>query len=322
MKKLRIAQISPLRFPVPTSKRGGNERVISYLTEELVRRGHDVTLFASGDSKTKANLVSVRKIALNTTKFDENNNLWNIFNHSFSFEHANEFDIIHCHWDIMGAMLQRFVKTPVLNTSHCVFSPEKCVHDIYKHYKDDLNIAFISEKQKKNIPINFKNSWVIRNGIDFAPFKFSKNPKNHLVWVGRVTPGKYLKEAILVAKQAKEKLFFAGQIEDFSKDYFEKEIKPLLDNNIKYVGELNIGQLSKFYGSAKACIFPLGLAKIESLACGTPIINFSKNAVDDIKNISQIDRAECRKFAEENYSIKKMVDEYEKVYYQIIGDKK
>lgn len=207
MKKLRIAQVSPLRFPVPDEKRGGNERIISYLTEELIKRGHKVTLFASGDSKTKAKLVSVKEKALNSLIFNEDNHWWNIFNHSFAFEKASNFDIIHYHWDIMSVFFQRFIKTPVVNTSHFVFSPQKSLETIFKYYKNDINMVFISDKQKNNSSIKFKNNWVVPNGINVSKFNFNNKPKDHLVWVGRFTKDKFAKEAIEVARQTGQKLF-------------------------------------------------------------------------------------------------------------------
>ena len=337
MKKLRIAQVSPLRFSVPDGKRGGNERIISYLTEELKKRGHEVTLFASGDSKTKAKLVSLREKSLNNLIFNEDTHWWNIFNHSFAFERASEFDIIHCHWDLMGALFQRFVKTPVVNTSHYIVTPQKVVQGIFEYYKDDINLVFISDKQKNNSSIKFKNNWVVQNGIDISTFKFNPKPENHLVWAGRMTPDKKAKEAIEVAKKSGEKLLLAGQIEEFAKEYFEKEIKPELNSQIQYVGELSQEELSDFYGSAKACIYPIGLVILESMACGTPVIclpNAKVNqdvgfqieevsqAVEAIKNISNIKREDCRKWVEKNFKVERMVDDYEKIYYEIIKNRK
>ncbi|MBU3935003.1 glycosyltransferase family 4 protein [Patescibacteria group bacterium] len=339
MKKLRIAQISPLRFSVPAEKRGGNEMIISYLTEELVKRGHKVTLFASGDSKTKAKLVSLLKKPLNCLYFTESNYWWNIFSHSFAIEKASDFDIIHCHWDIMGAFFQRFVKAPVLNTAHYIMSPRKSVQDIFEYYKNDLNIVFIRDEQRDNSPIKFKNSWVVYNGIDVSKFKFSEKGKDHLVWAGRLVPGKDVKEMIKVAKKSGEKLFLAGQIEEHSREYFKKEIKPHLGSRIKYVGELSQKELSDFYGSAKACLYPAGLVTLESMACGTPVISpvrkkmimenktgfvvkDTAEAVRAIKKIGEINRHDCRKWVEDNFSVEKMVDEYEKIYYEMLKRKK
>lgn len=336
MKKLRIAQVSPLRLPVPAEGKGGNERIISYITEELVKKGHQVTLFASKDSKTKAKLIPALDKSLDTVPFSVENFWWNIFSHSFAFEKSSEFDVIHCHWDIMGALFQRFVKTPVLNTVHYIDSPQKKVWGIFDHYKNDINIAFIAEKQKKNSPIKFDNCWVVPNGTDISNFKLNLKPKNHFVWAGRITPNKKIKEAILTAKQAGIELLLAGDIPEEQKDYFEKEIKPELNSKIKYIGELSFKELSNFYGSAKGCLYPMGLVRLESMACGAPVIVLGKNiksvesgktgfvaenieqTLDSIKKIDQINRQDCRKWVKNNFSIEKMVDEYEKIYYEII----
>ncbi len=337
MKKLRIAQVSPLRLPVPDEKRGGNERIISYLTEELKKRGHKVTLFASADSKTNAKLISAKEKSLNNFIFDIDTIRWNIFNHSFAFEKASEFDIIHCHWDLMGAFFQKFVKTPVVNTSHYVESPEKSVQKIYDYYKDKLNIIFISDKQKNNSKIKFKNNWVIQNGIPVSDFKFNAAPGDHLVWVGRMAPDKFAKEAIILAKKTRHKLLMAGQIEEYGREYFEKEIKPELNSEIQYVGELSYKELSNFYGSGKACLYPVGLATLESLACGTPVIGLPNKKINNkvgfsiqnieqavlaVKNISEIRRKDCRNWVEQNFSIERMVDQYEEVYRQILKKQK
>ncbi len=340
MKKLKIAQISPLRLPVPAEKKGGNERIISYITEELVKRGHDVTLFASGDSKTNAKLVPLLEKSLDTVIFSRDNFWWNIFSHSVAFEKASKFDVIHCHWDIMGAFFQKFVKTPVLNTVHYVETPQKIVWNIFEYYKNDVNIAFITENQKKNSPIKFKNCWVVPNGTDTSQFKFNLHPKNHFVWAGRTTFNKNIKEVLALAKASKIELLLAGDTPKERVDYLEKEVKPHLNSKIKHIGELSLKELPEFYGSAKACLYPMGLVKLESMACGTPIIVLDNNklkktsmivdkktgfivknteeAVDAIKKIDTINRHDCREFVEKNFSIEKMVDEYEKIYYEII----
>lgn len=344
MKRLRIAQISPLRLPVPADGKGGNERIISYVTEGLVKRGHDVTLFASGDSKTKARLVPLLKKSLDTVIFSKDNFCWNIFSHSAAFEKASEFDVIHCHWDIMGAFFQRFVKTPVLNTIHYAESPQKTVWNIFEYYKNDVNIVFITENQKKNSPIKFKNCWVIQNGTDTSQFKFNSKPKNHFVWAGRTTFNKNIKEVLALAEASGIELLLAGDTPKERTDYFEKEVKPRLNSKIRHVGELSLKELPNFYGSAKACLYPMGLVRLESMACGTPIIVLDSNkfrktrmvidqktgfivkntgeAIKAIKKIDTINRHDCREFVEKNFSVEKMVDEYEKIYYEIIRRKK
>ena len=343
-RNLKIAQIAPLWFPIPPKKYGGTERIISYLTEELTKRGHRVTLFASADSKTKAKLASVSKKGLVSRKIPWDDWCWNNFNYSLVFKEAKKFDIIHSHWTPLGIFFEQFVKTPVLHTFHN--TPIKTDHrwQILKYYKKDSNVVFVSRKQKRNAPFSFKNQWVVYNGVDFSQFKFKKEPKDHLVWIGRISKKKGIENAILAAKKSKKKILLAGQIQPKEKDYFEKRIKPHLSKKVKYVGELSQKDLSDFYGPAKVLLYPIeweepfGLVVIEAMACGTPVIAFKKGSMPEIikngktgflvqdvpqmikaiKNIDRIKREDCRKRVEKYFNYKKMVDNYEKIYYQLI----
>jgi len=347
---MKIAQIAPLWFSIPPEKYGGTERIVHFLTEELVKRGHDVTLFASGDSKTKAKLISVTKRGLISRGIPWKDWWWNNFNYSFAFERAKEFDIIHSHWTPMGMYFQRFTKTPVLHTFHNL--PNKSGHrwQIFSYYKKS-NAVFISKKQRKISPVRFKSEWVVYNGIDINQFKFNEKPKEHFIWIGRISPQKGPETAIEVAEKLGLNLILAGQLQPMHKDFFEKEIKPHLGRKIKYIGELSQRELSPFYGSALAFLYPLewqepfGLCMVEAMACGTPVIAFNRGSVPEIvsnektgfvvpffdkkkkKNtgglieavgkIDQIKRRRCRNWVENNFTIKKMVDNYERIYYKL-----
>jgi glycosyltransferase involved in cell wall biosynthesis len=343
MKKLRIAQIAPLWFPVPPKKYGGTERIIHFLTEELVKRGHDVTLFASGDSKTKAELISVTKKGLISQGVPWYDWWWNNFNYSFAFEKANEFDIIHSHWTPLGFFSQNFVKTPVLHTFHNI--PPKNDHrwQIFNHFKNS-NVVFISKKERKNCPLRFEREFVVYNGIDLVQFKFQKEPNDHFIWIGRIEPKKGPAKAVILAKKMKLKLLLAGRLDPSQRDFFEKEIKPYLNEKIKYLGELSQNQLTFFYGRAKAFLYPLeweepfGLCPVESMACGTPVIAFDRGSMKEIikngktgfvvkdikemvgaiKNIGKIKREDCREWVKKNFTIEKTVENYVKIYYQLI----
>jgi glycosyltransferase involved in cell wall biosynthesis len=343
MKKLKIAQIAPLWFSIPPKKYGGIERIVSYLTEELVKRGHDVTLFASGDSKTKAKLVSVVNQGLISQGVPWHDWWWNNFNFAFAFERAKEFDIIHSHWNILGANFQKLVKTPVLHTFHNI--PRAIDHRwrIFDYYKNDINAVFISKSEKRNCPIKFKRNWVVYNGIDLSQFKFNPHPKNHFIWIARVSKAKGIENAILAAEKTGIELLLAGQIQPMMKDYFKTKIKPRLTKKIRYLGELSQKELSDFYGQAIACLYPIeweepfGLIMAESQACGTPVIAFDRGSarevikdgktgfvvknieemIEAIKKIDQIKREDCRAWVEENFTIERMVNDYERIYYQI-----
>ncbi len=344
MKKLKIAQIAPLWFSIPPKKYGGIERIVSYLTEELVRRGHDVTLFASGDSKTKAKLVAVAKKGLISQGIPWSDYTWTGLNTSIAFEMANKFDIIHSHWGFFAAFFQKLIKTPILYTFHNIPRFDDHRWKILDYYKKDLNVVFISQSEKRNSPIEFKKSWVVYNGIDISQFKFNPKPKNHFVWIGRLSPEKGIENAIKVAEGTGINLLLAGQIQDMRKDYFEKTIKPHLSKKIKYIGEIPTEKLSDFYGQAKACLYPIeweepfGLVMAESMACGTPVIVFNRGSAKEVvengktgfvvENINEmvmtiektdkINRFACRQRVEKYFTYQRMVDNYEKIYYEIL----
>jgi len=343
MKKLKIAQIAPLWFPVPPVKYGGTERVIYYLTEGLIKQNHKITLFASKDSKTKAKLISVVKKGLISQGVSWQDWWWNNLNYSLAFEMSKNFDIIHSHWTPLGMFFQRLVKIPVLHTFHNIPPKKDLRWEVLKYFRDS-NVVFISKKQKENSPVRFKKEYVVYNGVDISFFKFNKKPKNYFLWVGRICPAKGTKEAVLIAKKAKIELILAGQVQPMYKDYFNKQIKPHLSKKIKYVGELSSKKLMLYYKNAKGFIFPpqweepFGLCLIEAMACGTPVIAFPRGsiseivkdketgfivknieeAVEAVKIISKIKREDCRNWVEKNFTTEIMVKNYEKIYYQLL----
>jgi glycosyltransferase involved in cell wall biosynthesis len=358
MRKLKIAQIAPIWYPIPPEKYAGTEKIVYYLTEELVKRGHNVTLFASGNSKTSAKLISDRKRSLTEDKIPWEDIFLGLEHFAFSFKKIKEsnFDIVHTHGGAKSIFFQNFIKTPLVYTSHGLLSPVSKklppLFEVLENYKEKLNMCFISEAQRKLCPVKFKNSWVVYNGIDMNLFRFNSKPENYFIWVGRVEPKKGVENAIKVAKIAKIKLYLVGKIDPEKEEYFQTVIKPQLSEKIKYLGELSQKRLVNLYRKAKALIFPLewnepfGLTMAESQACGTPVITFKfgstpevvkdkktgfvvpfldKNGkkniegiLEAIKNIDKIRRENCRKFVEENFTLEKMIDNYEKIYYQLI----
>ena len=352
MKKLKIAQIAPLWFSIPPKKYGGTERIVSYLTEELVKRGHRVTLFASGDSKTKGKLINVIKKHLCALPNFERQitwkeYVWNAFNTARAIELSSKFDILHTHWVWLPFLFSKFSKAPIIHTFHNVPKKEDTRWKILEYYKNDINAVFISKSEKKNCKVKFKTDWVIYNGIDISQFKFNPVGGDHFIWIGRIDPVKGIQNAILAAKETGQKLFFAGQLQEIWRGFFEEKIKPHLSKKIKYVGELSQKQLSNFYGKAKALLYlieweePFGLVMVEAMACGTPVIVFNRGSAKEVvkdgktgfvvenlkevkeamREIDKIKREDCREWVEKNFTKERMVDEYEKVYYQVLKKK-
>lgn len=351
--KLKIAQIAPLWFPIPPKKYGGTERIVSFLTDGLVDKGHDVTLFASGDSKTKAKLVSVYPQSLIEAGYDWKDPFWNLENLATVFKRTNEFDIIHCHLDIWALPFQRFTRKPVLHTLHNQLYRASITREgekrfgrleIFERNKKEVLPVFISKSEREKSAVRFPKSWVVYNGIDISQFTFNQKPKDHFIWIARIDPYKGIEGAIRAAEISGSKLLLAGRLDDYRKEYFETKIKPHLSKKIRYLGEISQEELSDFYGSARACLYPIdweepfGLVMVESMATGTPVIVFDRGSAKEIvedgktgfvvkdikemikamKKINQIDRINCRERVEKYFTYQRMVSDYEKIYYEIL----
>ncbi len=342
---MKIAQIASVIQRIPPEKYGGAEQIVFDLTNELVRRGHEVTLFASGDSATKAKLSSVFSKPVSKLSFYKpaERFVYLSLNAAPAFERASEFDIIHNHVEESGAIFSRFTKTPILNTHHGMFLDTAKI--VYKEYLKNVYFAAISNAQRSWYPeLNFIDT--VYHGIDIKKFEFNPKPKEYLLFLSKIWPAKGPHIAISVAKKTKKKLIIAGNISEKWQDYFDKEIKPHIDGkNIIYFGETDFRQKVELFKNAEALLFPInwqeafGLVMIESMACGTPVIAFDCASVPEIvadgktgfiiKNeagmaeaimkISEINREYCRKYAEERFSVQKMTDDYENVYKKIIS---
>jgi glycosyltransferase involved in cell wall biosynthesis len=301
MKKLRIAQVAPPFISVPPVGYGGTELVVHNITEELVKRGHEVTLFASGDSKTAATLVSTFDFAIKgkeETLFSPlaYKLLWM---HSLpalehvkkAYESADNFDIIHDHTHYLGLEFASFVKTPVVSTYHgsldlAVQSPIE--RYIFEKNKDHPWVA-ISENQKNNcsLPLNFAS--VIFNGIAVEDYPYQETPEDYYVWLGRITPKKGLIDAIKAAQKANVKLMISGVVNERDQEFFNKEVEPLLHSpNIVFTGASDFKKKAELFGKAKALLYPVqweepfGLVMAEALACGTPVIGYRRGSVPEI----------------------------------------
>jgi glycosyltransferase involved in cell wall biosynthesis len=342
--KLRVAQLAPLYERIPPRLYGGTERVVSYITEELVRRGHEVTLFASGDSETKATLKAGCPQALRLTGRQEMGTFLQLPMISDVFEHARErFDVIHSHLDYWSFPFAQLVDVPTVATMHGRLDIEE-LHHIYARY-NDVPLVSISDAQRVHLP---SVNWIstIYHGLPRDLLTPSYEPGKYLAFLGRISPEKRQDIGIEVAKRAGIPLKIAAKVDVVDREYFDAVIKPLLSPpDVEYIGEINEAEKSEFLGNATALMFtidwpePFGLAMIEALACGTPVIARPCGSVPEIieqgltgyiaasveelvaavKRIDGISRAGCRAQFERRFTVETMMDRYEEVYERLIS---
>ncbi|MGH2760605.1 MAG: glycosyltransferase family 4 protein [Actinomycetota bacterium] len=338
---MRIAQVAPLYESVPPKYYGGTERVVSCLTEELVRQGHDVTLFASGDSETAARLVPVahRSLRLDKHCIDE------FAHHILLLEHVvaaqEDFDVIHFHLGYMHFPIARRLTTPHLSTQHGRLDLADLM-GLYSTFRELPNVS-ISNDQRAPMPwMNWTAT--VYNGLPESTFRFHESPGDYFAFLGRISPEKRVDRAIEVAKRLKVPLRIAAKVDRVDVEYFETSVHPLLDHPlIEYVGEIGEGEKSEFLGHAGALIFPIdwpepfGLVMIEALACGTPVIAYRRGSVPEVithgvdgfivdsiddavtaATSTTIDRRKCRETFERRFSASRMATAYVAAYEQVI----
>jgi glycosyltransferase involved in cell wall biosynthesis len=343
---MRIAQIAPLWESVPPPAYGGSELVVSLLTEELVKRGHDVTLFASGDSVTQAKLESVHPKALRLDDSVKECGIYEMLNLSHVYERAAEFDIIHSHVGCAALPYVNLVKTPTIHTLHGVFSPDN--EKLFIHACRQPFVSISNAQRELRLGLNCMAT--VYNGIDPKNYVFHPEPDNppYLAFLGRISPEKGTHIAITIAKRAGWHLKIAGKVDVVDREYFATEIEPLIDGTqIEYLGEANQQQKSIILGGAVATLFPItwrepfGLVMVESLISGTPVIALNMGSVPEVlvdgltgficqtveeciealDKIPQIDRRACHDYVLENFTAKRMAEGYEAVYQQLMGDR-
>lgn len=345
---MKIIQVAPLEERVPPKKYGGTELVIYNITQELVRRGHTVYLVAAGNSKTNARLFPVFPKPLR--EYPEAMDIKN--RDSLKFIGVGKVlddlskikaDIIHNH---MGWRLLPFlpvIKAPVITTLHGPLDV-KYQQMVYGRFKK-ANYVSISKNQRKGFPsLNFVGN--VYNGIDVEKFPFSEKMGNYLAFLGRMSPEKGPIQAIEAAKKTGIKLKMAAKIDTVDREFFENMVKPHIDNKqIEFIGEIGPKEKGEFLKNALALLTPVqweepfGLYFTEAMATGTPVISFRRGSVPEIikdgetgfivnnikemveavKDIDKINRIDCRKHVEKNFSIKNMVDGYEKAYKKVLG---
>ncbi|MBF0239393.1 MAG: glycosyltransferase family 4 protein [SAR324 cluster bacterium] len=335
---MRIAMLSPIAWSTPPKHYGPWESVTSLLTEGLVSSGHQVTLFATGDSHTNGSLHSVC-----LRGYEEDSEImpkvWECLHISEVFERADQFDIIHNQFDFLPLSYSGLVDTPVLTTIHG-FSSRKIL-PVYQKYNKKTFYVSISDSDRAS-ELNYIRT--IYHGINLKQFEFQAVSEDSLLFFGRIHPDKGAKEALEVAKACGKKLILAGIIQD--QNYYKTYVEPYLDDQQAiYVGSVGPERRNELLGKASALLHlikfdePFGLSVIESMACGTPVIAINRGSMPEIiqngkngflvKNgeeannvvmrIGEIDRAECRRSVEEKFSIDRMVEQYVEVYQHILN---
>jgi glycosyltransferase involved in cell wall biosynthesis len=340
---MRIAQVAPLYESVPPRLYGGTERVVSYLTEELVAMGHDVTLFASGDSDTEARLVagSKRSLRLDGSCIDTLAHHYVLLD--MVAEQAEDFDIIHFHTDYLHLPMAKLLSLPHVTTLHGRLDCEDLV-PLYRRYRDTPLVS-ISRHQRK--PLCWAN-WVatVYHGLPADLLSEGNGRGKYLAFVGRISREKRVDRAIEIALRVGMPLKIAAKVDRGDREYYETEIKPLLSQpNIEYVGEITESQKADFFGNAYAYLFPIdwpepfGLTMIESMACGTPTIAYNCGSVPEVltpgvsgtivksideavlavEDVSGMDRGACRLEFEKRFTASTMAQNYIAVYEAIVG---
>jgi glycosyltransferase involved in cell wall biosynthesis len=341
---LRIAQIAPLYESVPPKLYGGTERVVSYITEELVRRGHEVTLFAAGNSETRAELVPGCERALRLLGKPELGSSLQLAMLAEVFETARaNFDIVHSHIDYWSFPFASLTRVPTVSTMHGRLDiPD--LHPVYRRFPE---AALVSISDSQRAPLAEMN-WVatVHHGMPRNLLRFSERPGSYLAFIGRISPEKGIDLAIEVALKSGVPLKIAAKVDAVDREYFAEVIKPrITPPMIEYIGEIDDAQKSDFLGGALALLFtidwpePFGLAMIEALACGTPVIarpcgavpevirpgitGFLAREIDElvaaVGKIDSIPRERCRREFEERFTSEVMIAKYERVYHRLIG---
>ena len=340
---MRIAQVAHLTESVPPKMYGGSERIIAYLTDELVHLGHDVTLFASADSVTTARLEPVCGDAVRNPETESERMVRLTLLQERVLQLSAQYDIIHAHLDFLAFPLARRCKTPIVTTVHGRLDlPE--LQTVYREFSE-IPLVSVSDAQRQ--PCRWAN-WkaTVHHGLPRDLYRFNSGKGGYLAFLGRISPEKGPAAAIEVAKRSGLPLRIAAKLDSADITYYEEIIRPLLrDGSIEYVGELTDCEKNTFLGDALALICPFqaesfGLVLIEALACGTPVLVYNhgsfpeivedgetgflcahiEDMVKAIDRLSAIDRARCRRSFEERFTSARMTQEYVRVYDDVLGD--
>lgn len=339
---MHIAQVAPLYESVPPGQYGGTERVVSHLTEELVRQGHDVTLFASGDSETAADLVPACPRSLRLDEGAEDHLAPHVLMLEEVYRRADAFDVIHFHIDYLHYPISRRQHTPHVTTLHGRLDlPE--LGPLYREFQD-MPVVSISDAQRA--PLNGAD-WqaTVYHGLPTDLYEFRPESEDYFAFLGRISPEKRVDRAIEIAKAVEVPLKIAAKVDPVDQRYFANEIEPMLEHPlVEYLGEIDEGEKGEFLGNAAALLFPIdwpepfGLVMIEALACGTPVVAYRHGSVPEVladervgfivsgfdeavraaRAVDHLDRRACRDYFEERFLVARMTHDYLNVYEQLV----
>lgn len=343
---MKIAQVAPLVESVPPRLYGGSERVASYLTEELVRLGHDVTLYASGDSLTSAKLRPMCEQALRLSNIPRDPLVHHLLMVNRVFNEAQLYDIVHFHIDFMHYPLARLMTTPHATTLH----GRQDIADLQVLYEEFAEMPLVSISNSQRGPLPDAN-WqaTVYNGIPEQLLRYHPGPGEYLAFLGRMSPEKGVDVAIEIAQVLGMPLKIAAKIDPVDEQFFHTRVRPLLEDPlVEFIGEINERDKSDFLGRASALLFPIdwpepfGLVMVEALACGTPVVAFRRGSVPEIvshgvtgyivdsvseaiaatRAVSSIRRADCRRAFEQRFSARSMAAGYLGVYRDLLATRK
>ena len=335
---MKIAEVAPLYESVPPKTYGGTERIVSYLTEKLVAMGHEVTLFASGDSETKARLIPGCSRSLRLDEQCSDKLAYHLGMLDDVMRKAAEFDIMHFHIDYLHFPLSRYCGLPSVTTLHGRLD----LPDLIPLYRRFRGIPLISISFAQRSPLPWVN-WIgnVYHGLPADLHPFHPEQGNYLAFLGRISPEKRVDRAIEIALRSGMHLKIAAKIDPVDLEYYESEIKPLLRQpHVEFVGEITEKQKADFLGNAYAYLFPIdwpepfGLTMIEAMACGTPTIAFNcgsvpevmvdgvtgfivndiEGAVKAVEETVSLDRAACRSSYEQRFTDSRMAEQYLELY--------
>jgi glycosyltransferase involved in cell wall biosynthesis len=340
---MRIAQVAPLYESVPPRLYGGTERVVHYLTEELIRLGHEVTLFASGDSRTSARLQAAcgRSLRLDPACVDP------IAHHLVMIDRvlaaAGDFDVLHFHIDYLHFPASARQRVPSLTTLHGRLDLPDLV-PLYRHFRA-LPVVSISDAQREPLPFV---RWVatVYHGLPLHLLRQGDGAGGYLAFLGRASPEKGLEQAIAIARSAGMPLRVAAKVDAADRAYFESSVAPLLrEPGVEFLGEIGEAEKQEFLGRARALLFPIdwpepfGLVLVEAMACGTPVIAYPRGAVPEImepgvtgflcRNVDEavtaigeldaLDRTACRQAFERRFAAERMARDYLAAYDRVLA---